>query len=188
MTVAQLCVSMLFYYSLSFCQIKVTIKNLCGLVPVRCQRNIYANSCIQFDGSVKKCFSQLSLALICRQQIKSLIFCWCIFILAFESTCFYNFCVQNYSRKVRQVFRVISELRMHVIQSGSWATESVYGSVELCQYQSLSQIIIFLFLTEWHFFSLLWARFFLLFFSFFFFFLLPDFLPLLIFLGAKIFP
>ena len=54
----------------------------------------------------KKCFPQLSLAVICRQQIKSLIFCWCIFMLAFESTCFYNFCVQNYSRKVHQVLSV----------------------------------------------------------------------------------
>ena len=32
----------------------------------------------------KKCFPQLSLAVICRQEIKSLIFCWCIFMLAFE--------------------------------------------------------------------------------------------------------
>ena len=54
----------------------------------------------------KKCFPQLSLVVICRQQIKSLIFCWCIFMLAFESTCFYNFCVQNYSRKVHQVLSV----------------------------------------------------------------------------------
>lgn len=54
----------------------------------------------------KKCFPQLSLAVICRQQIKSLIFCWCILMLAFESTCFYNFCVQNYSRKVHQVLSV----------------------------------------------------------------------------------
>ena len=55
------------------------------------------------------------------------------------------------------------------------------ASVELRQHQSLSQKKFFLFLTECYFFFLLWA------FFFFFYFFTKDFLPLLIFPGAKIF-